>query len=71
MTLLDDLEAAADHFEAVSRSMPPLNPMNRDTAARAARLRAHAANLRRELKARKTVAIRINGGPLPEPTEDR
>ena len=78
MTLLEDLEFAADHFEAVSRTMPPISPMNRDAAsraarlrARAARLRAHAARLREEMAYQNdadeltdghAVLVRINGG---------
>ena len=75
-TLLDDLEFAADHFEAVSRDMAPIKPMRADTAARAARLRAHAARLREEMARADTrwteststvvrgLLERINGGPL-------
>jgi len=56
VTLIDDLEDAADHFEAVSRDMAPIKPMRADVAARSARLRAHAARLREEMQRKPPLA---------------
>jgi len=83
MTLLEDLERAALICRGVRAWMS--GPEAQDMAAVGDRLRAHAARLREELEvAREGAArrdactefrvlpalIRLNGGPLPEPTED-
>lgn len=61
LELLAQAEILAIANAALTRDTPDLSE---DCRAFAAQFRSAAERLEREVRARKTVAIRINGGPL-------